>query len=156
MSEAVGKSGGAGPERLEGRCLCGSVRFEARAPFRPLIACHCRQCARWTGHLVMATSVQAGHFRFLAGEGMVRWFRASEHAARGFCDTCGSTLFWRPDEGDRISILAGSLEPPTGLVLAEHIFVADKSDYYGIGDRAPQHAGAGPLESPIRRSGPTA
>ncbi len=128
------------PKTLTGRCLCGDVRFEADAPLRPVSVCHCRQCAQWTGSMVMATSVPLAQFRFTAGEDTVAWYAASGTAKRGFCRRCGSSLFWKPNAGARIAIAAGSLDPPTGLKVDHHIFVADKSDYYDIHDGLPQEA----------------
>ncbi len=136
------------PRTLSGRCLCGDVRFEAAAPFRPVSACHCRQCAQWTGAFVMATSVPMPQFRFTAGESEVAWYAASDTAKRGFCTHCGSSLFWKPNGGERIAILAGSLDPPTGLAVDHHIFVADKSDYYGLHDGLPQEAAWGAPAKP--------
>jgi len=37
-----------------------------------------------------------------------------------------------------MSIMAGTLNGPTGLALAGHIFCADKGDYYQIADGVPQ------------------
>lgn len=54
---------------------------------------------------------------------------------------CGSNLFWEALGRDYISILAGSLNLPTGLVAIEHIFTAEAGDYYTIVDGLPQHAG---------------
>jgi hypothetical protein len=52
-----------------------------------------------------------------------------------------------------MSVLAGALEPPTQLKIGAHIFVADKSDYYEIGDGAPQfEQGAGTLGAPPKVS----
>lgn len=138
MAKSAGSS--KKPRTLTGRCLCGAVRFEADAPFRPVSVCHCRQCAQWTGSYVMATSVPPSRFRLIAGDAALGWYAASDIAQRGFCKTCGSSLFWKPNDGSRISILAGSLDPPTGLALDHHIFVADKSDYYEIHDGLPQEA----------------
>lgn len=126
------------PERLSGKCLCETVRFELTAPFRPVVVCHCSQCARWTGYAVAVTAVGLERFRFTAGETNVQWFRASDHAARGFCRTCGSTLFWKPDSGDRISVAAGALSGPTGLTIGAHIYVADKPDFTEIAEGPPQ------------------
>ncbi len=123
---------------LEGQCLCGAVRFQLAPPIRDVIMCHCRQCARWTGYAVAAAAVRPENFILLSGEADLGWYRASEHAARGFCRNCGSSLFWKPDSGERFCVLAGAIEPPTGLTLAGHIFVADKSDYYTIDDGKPQ------------------
>ncbi len=82
------------------------------------------------------------------GEEAISWFRSSDLADRGFCKACGSHLFWRPVGGDTLSIMAGSLDAPHPLRLAGHIFVADKQDYYEIGDGKPRfdqgHGGALP------------
>jgi hypothetical protein len=71
------------------------------------------------------------------------WYRSSEAAERGFCNRCGSNLFWRPTIAGNSTtyITAGTLEPPTGLKIAEHIFVVDQSDYYCITDDAPRKNG---------------
>lgn len=73
----------------------------------------------------------------------LKWYRASDKARRGFCGKCGSTLFWQPDRADRVAIAAGSLDGETGLATAAHVFVADKGDYYRLGDELPQHEQGG-------------
>lgn len=130
--------------RCRGRCLCGAVSFELTPPLRDVIICHCRQCAQWTGYAVAATAVASYNFKLTSGSSSLRWYKSSDHAERGFCGTCGSSLFWRPADGSRISVLAGSLTPPTGLATGAHIFTADKSDYYAIpGDAVQYPGGAG-------------
>ena len=111
-----------------GGCLCEAVRYRVTGPLRPVVACHCGQCRRSSGHHVAATSARRDD---LAVEGRVTWFASSAEARRGFCGTCGSNLFW-DGGGDRVSIFAGTLDGPTGLLLAGHIFCADKGDYYAI------------------------
>ena len=71
-------------------------------------------------------------------EGQPAWYRSSHSARRGFCPTCGSSLFWAEDGNSRLSIHAGTLDNPTGLRLAGHIFTADKGDYYDLDDGLPQ------------------
>ncbi|RVT85955.1 GFA family protein [Rhodobacteraceae bacterium CCMM004] len=107
---------------------------------RPVIACHCTQCRRSSGHHVAATSAPREAF---AVEGTVTWFRSSETAQRGFCGVCGAPLFW-DGPGANLSIFAGSLDDPTGLTLTGHIFTASKGDYYTIADGTPQAPGADP------------
>ncbi|TRW99635.1 hypothetical protein FNJ84_02865 [Paracoccus sp. M683] len=72
--------------------------------------------------------------------GPVRWFRSSDRAERGFCPACGSSLFWRLDGREAISVSAGAVTNPTGLRLGEHIWTDDKGDYYDIADGLPQTA----------------
>ena len=59
-------------------------------------------------------------------------------ARRGFCGDCGSSLFWEPTPGDHVSISAGTLDSPTVLDAAAHVFVGDSGDYYTVGDGLPQ------------------
>ena len=129
-----------GPARLTGRCNCGAVAFAATGPFRPAKACHCKSCRRQSGHFLAATQVLAADLA-VAGEEHLTWYAATEQALRGFCATCGAHLFWRSNGSDRVSILMGCLDEPTGLQLADHIFVAEKGDYYEITDGLPQAPG---------------
>jgi hypothetical protein len=124
-----------------GGCLCGGVRYTVRGPLRDVIACHCSQCRRTSGHFVAATGAESDRIAFEKDETLV-WFASSTQAERGFCRRCGGNLFWRPRSGVRgwTSIMAGTLDPPTQLKLKQHIFVADKSDYYEITDGVPQRA----------------
>jgi hypothetical protein len=84
-----------------------------------------------TGHYLAATAVRSRNFRLLSA-GALKWFEASPLARRGFCGSCGSTLFWQPHGRDYISIAAGSLDETRGLATACHIHVADKGSYYHI------------------------
>jgi len=124
-------------EEHTGHCLCGAVRFRTVGPLREVIACHCSQCRRQTGHHYAATNVPDDRLT-VEGGGNVTWFRASDTASRGFCRTCGSVLFWKGDGSDYTSLMAGAFDLPTGLRIGVHIFCADKGDYYEINDGAPQ------------------
>ena len=64
----------------------------------------------------------------------LKWYRSSGEAQRGFCGRCGSSLFWKRDGQAVTSVCAGAIDGPSGLTLAGHIFVADKGDYYSLGD----------------------
>ena len=123
-----------------GRCLCGAVRYAVRGPLRGVSYCHCSQCRRTSGHYVAASACDREHLRFIE-DGGLRWYRSSATAERGFCSLCGSSLFWRPDHGAHISIMAGTLDVPTGLTAYEHIHVDSASDYYVINDGLPRFAG---------------
>jgi hypothetical protein len=125
----------------KGGCLCGGVRYEVEGPLRDVVACHCSQCRRSSGHFVAATGTAADKVTFTRSE-TLSWYASSDRAERGFCGRCGSSLFWRPTGSEHpwLGIMAGTLDAPTHLKLVQHIFVADKSDYYAITDGAPQLA----------------
>lgn len=130
--------------RATGGCLCGAVRYEVRGPLRDVVACHCTQCRRMTGHFLAATAARDSDLKVTQATGL-NWFSASPGARRGFCSQCGSTLFWKGNGRDYTAIAAGSLASPTGLKLVQHIFTADQGDYYRIDDGLPcSQAGLGP------------
>ena len=120
----------------EGRCLCNAVRFTIDGAMSDLSACHCSQCRRQSGHFPVAAVVAKADITF-AADAELSWYRSSDIARRGFCRRCGSALFWDDGSPD-MSVNIGSLDQPTGLSLANHIFVADKGDYYTIADGLPQ------------------
>lgn len=123
-----------------GSCLCGAVSYRVAGALRPVIACHCTQCRKTSGHHVAATSAPRDS---VTVEGTLTWYASSDAARRGFCGICGSNLFW-DGSGENLSIFAGTLDGDTGVRLAGHIYCADKGDYYEIADGLPQAAGSDP------------
>ena len=121
---------------ITGGCLCGGVRYQVNGPLRDIIACHCEQCRRSSGHFVAATACRRAHF-VLTKDASLQWFNAVEGFRRGFCNQCGSSLFFEETGGERVSIAAGSLDAPQGLQIAAHIFVAEAGDYYAIDSGVP-------------------
>lgn len=116
---------------LKGSCLCGDIRFMVTGTPGGISACHCGQCRRQSGHVWASAHVPE---REIAIEGAPVWYRSSEGARRGFCPRCGSFLFWKADDEEKISFALGAIDGPTGLRLEKHIFTAWKGDYYEIGD----------------------
>ncbi|WP_370400061.1 GFA family protein [Sulfitobacter sp. JB4-11] len=122
-----------------GSCLCGGVTYTLTGPLRDSVACHCLQCRKTSGHHVSATQVGPDQLT-LTKDDTLRWYQSSPQAQRGFCATCGSSLFWRhADDNGATSIMSGTLDGATGITTEKHIFVADKGDYYEIADNLPQH-----------------
>lgn len=125
------------PHKRTGSCLCGEVRYEITGEVQPAIACHCRECRRQSGHHFAAAAV-ARDALTMTRDSHLKWFRASDFAARGFCGNCGSTLFWRRDESELINVLLGAMDTPTGTRIERHFWVSEKGDYYTIADGTPQ------------------
>ena len=120
-----------------GGCLCGGVRYRIRGELRGILACHCSQCRRTSGHFAAMTSAPSANVEW-TDSGRLLWYKSSDTAERGFCGACGGNLFWRQFGHGDVSITAGTLDRPTHLKMEQHIFVADKSDYYEIDDAVPQ------------------
>lgn len=113
-----------------GSCLCGGVRYSINGPLRSIVACHCNQCRKTSGHYVAATQCAAAHLK-VEGETLI-WFKSSDTAERGFCRRCGSNLFWRRFGNDNVSIWAGTLDGQTGLRMESQIHAESKGDYYDL------------------------
>jgi hypothetical protein len=120
-----------------GGCLCEGVRYRVSGALRGIIACHCSQCRRTSGHYAAMTSASSAQIELTAASTLL-WYKSSDTAERGFCGRCGGNLFWRRFGHDEISITGGTLDTPTRLAMEQHIFVADKSDYYAINDDLPR------------------
>ena len=125
---------------VTGGCLCGAVRYRARRPLRPAVACHCSQCRRTSGNYVNATCVARENLTLTCSEGL-KWYTSSDYAERGFCRECGSSVLWSAHERDTITIMCGTIDGDTGIETVAHICVADKGDYYEINPSEPQYAG---------------
>jgi hypothetical protein len=116
---------------MRGSCLCGNITYQISGPLRPVVACHCTQCRKTSGHYVAATQA---HRNDIVINGDPTWYRSSETAERGFCPTCGSNLFWRRHGAEHISIHAGGLDGPTGLRMESQLYCEDAGDYYTVPD----------------------
>ncbi|WP_318248214.1 GFA family protein [Xinfangfangia pollutisoli] len=125
---------------MRGACLCGAVAFEVDPPLRDVVACHCRQCRKTSGHYWAASAVPLARFRLIRAQGL-RWFRSSDSASRGFCVGCGASLFWQPHGRDQMSFAAGALEGPTGLKTLAHILTEFAGDYYRAEGPPPDPSG---------------
>lgn len=121
---------------FNGSCQCGAVRYEIRGPVRDVIACHCRDCRKMSGHYFAATAASWNDVNILDTEDL-GWYLSSETSRRGFCRNCGSSLFFDHGRDNPLGIAAGSLENASRLKIAVHIYVDEKGDYYEIRDEAP-------------------
>lgn len=135
---------------VEGGCLCQGVRYRISGRCRDIIYCHCENCRRTHGHIAAYTSVRKTDLKLLQQESLCWYYDASPGTYRGFCNTCGASLFWDARDGrDKLSIAAGSLDDSQGLKAIGHVYVAEAGYYYQIEDGLPQFSGsnAGALES---------
>jgi hypothetical protein len=124
-----------------GSCMCGAVRFKVLGPLKAPDACHCTRCRKWSGHYYASSDVPRSALT-IHGADNVKWFQSSEKVRRGFCATCGSSLFFDPlDQAKHawIGVSMGAFDDATQTKLAIHIFVANKGDYYDITDALPQN-----------------
>jgi len=138
------------PELMSGGCLCGGVRYQITGECRDIINCHCENCRRTHGHIAAYTSVPRSEL-LLTSQHTLQWYHdESPDTFRGFCNRCGSSLFWDARDGHgKISVAAGSLDDSLKLKTIGHVFVSEAGKYYEIDDALPcfETGNGGALES---------
>lgn len=114
----------------EGGCLCGAVRYAVRGPLREILVCHCVECRRWSGRAMAFTAARNAELE-IVGEDLswIRSPRSAHGASRGFCARCGGSLFWRAPAFDRTSVAVGTLDDPSELQVAAHIWIEQGVDW---------------------------
>lgn len=118
---------------MTGHCLCGAVSFRANVKASDAGPCHCESCRRWSGGVYLAATAH-GPVAF-EGEENISRFRSSDWAERGFCKTCGSSLFYRLVEPDLYILSAGVLDDQSALAMAHQIFIEEKPDWYSFANK---------------------
>ena len=118
-------------------CLCKGVYFSIKGELRPVINCHCVQCTKTHGNFAAYTSVLNENIIFKSKK-TLKWFNSSLKAKRGFCNNCGSSIFYKKNGSKTISLSAGLLKNPTNLKTISHIFLQNKRDYYSLSDKLPK------------------
>lgn len=127
-------------ETISGQCLCGGVKFETGA-IDHVDVCHCNMCRRWTGGPFIGADYRNGEVKITHDESLA-WFESSDWARRGFCNTCGSSLFYRLNGVDEFwAVCAGALDLPAGTKITKEIFVDEKPDYYDLAGERPRLTG---------------
>ncbi len=95
-----------------GSCLCGAVTFVVTGAPRGVAACHCRTCRKHTGApFAVYADYQVKSVRLSGGS--LKEFCSSPGATRGFCENCGSTLYYRGENlPDMIHLHVGVFDSP--------------------------------------------
>lgn len=118
------------PDSIErrGRCLCGAVKIVVRNASNEVGACHCAMCRRWASGPFMATG--CGTDVEIEGEENISVFDSSPWAERGFCNKCGSNLFYRLKETKEYQMAVGLFDDSDGLDFNIQVFIDEKPAFY--------------------------
>jgi hypothetical protein len=120
-----------------GGCLCGKVRYRAKAAPVNERVCHCRLCQKAVGAAFNARLLFAG--ADVAIEGPARWSHSSPDLQRGFCPECGTTLFTRRLSSGTVGVGSGTLDDPSLFRPRMHIFISAKQPWLVLDDGLPQY-----------------
>ncbi len=116
-----------------GSCLCGAVQISVKTMDRRVGACHCSMCRKWGGGPLMA--VDCGSGVVLDGGENVSVFDSSEWAERGFCNKCGSHLFYRLKQSGQYIMPVGLFEDQDRFVFDHQVFIDYKPGFYSFANK---------------------
>jgi hypothetical protein len=123
-----------------GQCLCGAIQFDAATPSLWSAHCHCRQCQQqsgaafvtWLGYTEADCTIEDS-------SQSLRWFQSSEFAQRGFCQQCGSHLFFKSQrEPGELHITATNISTPLDRMPDGHDFWHERVAWLEIQDALPK------------------
>ena len=128
---------------IKGGCLCGAVRYTARAEPTLVGVCHCRDCQKFTGSA----------FGFLVGvpqaafeiQGVLKTFTkpgdSGRPIVRRFCPECGSSIAEEPGTRPGMIILnVGTFDDPTVAKPGREIFRDDALPWIEVHGEIPRFA----------------
>ncbi|WED27288.1 GFA family protein [Vibrio sp. DW001] len=109
-------------------CLCGSVKIEAQEVNPKFTVCHCDTCRTWGGGPFFA--VQCGTDVKFQNAEMVKEYKSSPWATRGFCGQCGTHLYYRFNKTGSYNMPVGLFPELNGLAMSMQYFSDQRPDYY--------------------------
>ena len=135
VSRLPGNAVGASTRKAHtGGCLCGNIRFEAKAPALNPHTCSCRVCQRHTGGLTVAWVEFAREDVMWTGPGGApALWRSSDFSSRAFCSLCGSSL-GAVDDDPVTALLVGIFDAPQrkDLIPAYHSYRTPRPKWWCV------------------------
>ena len=114
---------------INGKCLCGAVTVSATVT-KPIVrACHCDMCRQHTSSMFMSLATDAGSLTF---NGPTKTYQSSDWAERGFCENCGSTLWYRALADADKNVAAGLFENAGNAPLKLEFFIDKRPSGYAL------------------------
>ncbi len=121
---------------LTGGCRCGAIRYEVSGEAAHHALCHCRDCQMASGApMVSWSAYPSAGFRVTQGETVT--FTSATGAARQFCGTCGTPLFFVNEEAlpGLVDIQSVTLDDPDAVTPQVQIQTAERRKWMeGLAD----------------------
>jgi hypothetical protein len=123
-----------------GDCLCGAVAFTGRLPSRWVAHCHCSRCRRAHGAaFVTWVGLDADGVAVRDPRSRLSWHRAEGGGERGFCSSCGSTLFFRsPSWPGELHVVLANFNDPVDKAPQAHVYYDTHVDWVRVADDLPK------------------
>ncbi|MGO4622079.1 GFA family protein [Ensifer sp. 2YAB10] len=117
-----------------GGCLCGSIRFEARAAAGKPHTCSCKMCQRHSGALTVAwVEFPRDVVAWTGPGGAPAVYRTSDYSSRAFCPACGSSI-GAIDDAPVVALLLGIFDKTNAaeLIPTSHSFRSTRPKWWHV------------------------
>ena len=113
--------------KVEGRCLCGFLCYEAEVDERSVTICNCTDCQIHSGSAFRVTVPAIEKtFKFLSGQptSYVKTSESGNTRALAFCPKCGTPVYSKPGDGKVgfFGLRIGPLRQRDSLIPAKQIW----------------------------------
>ncbi|MET1254086.1 GFA family protein [Aliikangiella maris] len=122
------------------QCLCHAVSMTVENPHQSVGVCHCSTCRKWTGGPMMAVDCESAVA--ITGNDSLGIFQSSEWAERGFCQKCGTHLFYRIKQTNQYIVPVGLFDTANEFNFDHQIFIDEKPHYYDFANKTHNMTGA--------------
>ena len=129
------------PDKLEGGCACGAVRYRLASGPMFVHCCHCLDCQRQTGSaFVLNALIEGTRVQLLSGE--TKPYPQPTDSGRPHvihrCPDCGTALWSTYGGREQLRFVrVGTLEQPSTLAPDVHIYTRSKQPWVRLPDGVP-------------------
>jgi len=126
-----------------GSCFCGAIKFTTTLPSKWCAHCHCSMCRKTHGAgYVTWVGFESEQVMVTRGEHQLHWFDSSPGAQRGFCQRCGSSLFFRSEKwAGELHIALGCMDDPIDRQPQANVYFDQHVDWMPIDDKLKKVSG---------------
>jgi hypothetical protein len=139
------------PVEYKGGCLCGAVRYVARAEPLVVRACWCRVCQYFAAGNASVNMAFATEAVSITGElsDYASTADSGNHMHRRFCPRCGVQVTSTADERPQLVVIrAGTLDEPQRIAPQMLIWTSSAPRWATLDPALPQHSGQPPPPTP--------
>ncbi len=123
--------------KIDGRCHCGSITYEAEIDPDNVRICHCTDCQRLSGTAFrISVGTPEANFALLSGspKTYVKTGESGARRAQVFCPECGSQIYATAAEGDGpkvFNLRTGTIDQRDRLVPRSQIWRRSAQPWLG-------------------------
>ena len=125
---------------MNGSCLCGKVKFELDGLLQNVANCHCSMCRKFHG-AAFGTYGTAVSLNWISGAELIKVYKSSEKAERGFCSNCGSSIYYKSAIiNSPFEIALGVLDQEPNYPVNADIFCSSRAKWSENMQNLPQYS----------------